>query len=208
MDANSLTFFLDKLPIRFFSMPEKLMKFLYRCVLVCPYFQELERAPLPKAIKCSTIKEKRYHKKVELRLEGLVTFHYRGHRFDIDWSKWSGKETIKYDGRIVSDIRVLASFTSKHEFEVTEEGQSVHYYFTIGDFGLSIDGRRNGRLFYSREKGGLLIAEQDIDSSKANDEPRIIRETVIKEVTLVVCPHCGHRNDSSLRICERCSASI
>ncbi|MFW9888583.1 MAG: PH domain-containing protein [Candidatus Thorarchaeota archaeon] len=39
-------------------------------------------------------------------------------------------------------------------------------------------------------------------------EPAVIRETVIKEVTLVVCPHCGHRNESSRRHCEKCGASI
>ncbi|MFQ5884477.1 MAG: zinc finger Ran-binding domain-containing protein [Thermoplasmata archaeon] len=159
-------------------------------------------------IECSTIREKKEEGTVRLRLKELVTFHYRGHRFDIDWSKWSGQETIKYDGKIVSDKRVLTSFTSTHEFEVNEDGQPVHYYFTIANMGLSIDGRRNGRLFYSRDKGGLLMQDHQVDERGTSDEPRVIRETVIKEVTLVVCPHCGHRNDSSRRKCERCSASI
>jgi hypothetical protein len=39
-------------------------------------------------------------------------------------------------------------------------------------------------------------------------EPTMIRETVVTEVTLIVCPHCGHRNDSDRGLCEICATSI
>jgi len=39
-------------------------------------------------------------------------------------------------------------------------------------------------------------------------EPTMIRDTVVREVTLVVCPHCGHRNDSNRGLCEICATSI
>jgi len=138
----------------------------------------------------------------------MVTFQYNGHRFDINWSGWTGKETIFYDGRVVSDLRNLTSFTSRHEFDVIEEGQTTRYLFIMAEFGQDIEGRRNGLLFYSRSKGGVLVPESYRAEREERGEPRIIKETIIKEITLVVCPHCGHRNDSSNRKCERCSASI
>ncbi len=35
-----------------------------------------------------------------------------------------------------------------------------------------------------------------------------VTQQIVKEVVLVVCPHCGARNDASNRKCDNCGASI
>ncbi|MFW9799364.1 MAG: hypothetical protein ACFFD9_02930 [Candidatus Thorarchaeota archaeon] len=138
----------------------------------------------------------------------MVTFHFNGHRFDVNWSSWSGKEEVLYDGRTVSEKRVLTRFKSTHTFSVSEAGASTQYEVTIntGDIPPDVEVRRNGILIYCRNRGGLTGLPEA--STMSQTRQGVIRETVIKEITLVVCPHCSHRNDSSRRTCENCGASI
>lgn len=35
-----------------------------------------------------------------------------------------------------------------------------------------------------------------------------VRSEIVKEVVLVICPHCGQRNDAGTRKCSNCGASI
>lgn len=134
----------------------------------------------------------------------MVTFFYNNHRFDVNWSKWSGKETVLYDKRVVSELRNLSSSQSLHDFKVEEDGKSVLYFVEIKEYGFQVEARRDGVLFYSRKDGGIVA---DPPSMTHESQP-IIKETIIKEITLVVCPNCNHRNDSSKRTCEKCGASI
>lgn len=67
------------------------------------------------------------------------------HTFDIQTSIWSGKETIRYDGRVVSEKRSFL-FVTPHSFTVEESGQPVVYEVNVIT-GMTSHGyliRRNG----------------------------------------------------------------
>lgn len=65
-----------------------------------------------------------------------------GHQFDIFVSSWTGKETIKYDGNIISDRRNISTNISFHSFKVQEEGEEIVYEVEVMSRGFAI--RRNG----------------------------------------------------------------
>lgn len=67
------------------------------------------------------------------------------HTFEIKTSPWSGKETIHYDGRVVSEKRSFM-FVTPHSFTVDEDGQPVVYEVNVIT-GMTSHGyliRRNG----------------------------------------------------------------
>lgn len=60
-------------------------------------------------------------------------------------------------------------------------------------------------------KEAIRIAVQALPQpSEASEfaEPTMIRETVVREVTLVVCPHCGHRNEADRGLCAVCGTPV
>ena len=65
-----------------------------------------------------------------------------GHTIEIYVSIWNGKETVKYDGNVVSDRRNLMTFSSIHSFKVQELGEDIVYEVQVGSYGYAI--RRNG----------------------------------------------------------------
>jgi hypothetical protein len=69
-----------------------------------------------------------------------------GHEIEIFASMWTGKETIKYNGNVVSDRKNIMTFSSIHSFKVQEEGEEIVYEVQIiggwGEHGYAI--RRNG----------------------------------------------------------------
>ena len=69
-----------------------------------------------------------------------------GHQFDIFYSIWNGRETIKYDGNIVCDRTNISTFSSTNSFKVQEDGEEVVYevqsFAGIINQGYAI--RRNG----------------------------------------------------------------
>ena len=65
-----------------------------------------------------------------------------GHTIEIYVSVWNGKETVKYDGDVVSDRRNLMTFSSIHSFKVQELGEEIVYEVQVGSYGYAI--RRNG----------------------------------------------------------------
>ena len=65
-----------------------------------------------------------------------------GHQIEVFASLWTGKETVKYDGNVVSDRRNISTFRSIHSFKVQEEGQEIVYEVEVMSGGYAI--RRNG----------------------------------------------------------------
>ncbi|MEY4538557.1 MAG: hypothetical protein RLZZ306_314 [Bacteroidota bacterium] len=65
-----------------------------------------------------------------------------GHQIEVFVSMWTGKETIKYDGNVVSDRRNISTNTSFHSFKVQEEGEEIVYEVEVVSGGYAI--RRNG----------------------------------------------------------------
>ena len=65
-----------------------------------------------------------------------------GHTIEIYVRVWNGKETVKYDGDVVSDRRNLMTFSSIHSFKVQELGEEIVYEVQVGSYGYAI--RRNG----------------------------------------------------------------
>ena len=80
---------------------------------------------------------------------GTVTIMHDGHRIQVEWSVWTGKEKVLYDGRIVSDKQTVTGGT--HIFIVEENLESIQYEVSFG-FGFtspSIEVRRNGIIIYT-----------------------------------------------------------
>ena len=69
-----------------------------------------------------------------------------GHQFDIFYSNWTGRETIKYDGNIVCDRKNISTFSSVNSFKVQEDGEEVVYEIQsfVGFFNQGYAIRRNG----------------------------------------------------------------
>ena len=136
----------------------------------------------------------------------LTTFIYNGHRIDIEYS-WTGREKILYDGQVMSDKRSL--FGATHVFQVYEDGDLAQYTveFSAGSVGPNIRVHRNNYLIFSNKEG----FKPPPPPPKTQESKTIVektREIVMKEIILVVCPNCNHRNESSRRSCENCGASI
>lgn len=72
-----------------------------------------------------------------------ATLH--GHTIDIDTSSWNGHESVRYDGRVVSEKRSFMYLTA-HSFQVEEEGETVIYEVNVivGLAGHGYIVRRNG----------------------------------------------------------------
>ncbi|MHA2230422.1 MAG: hypothetical protein ACXABL_14570, partial [Candidatus Thorarchaeota archaeon] len=67
--------------------------------------------------------------------------------------------------------------------------------------------KRNGILIFS-PKSGFRPPTTQIEPQKTQPSQEILVKEVVKEVVLVVCPHCNHRNNANRRTCEKCQASI
>ena len=69
-----------------------------------------------------------------------------GHSIEVYASIWNGKESVSYDGNVVSSRRNISTFSSIHSFKVQEEGESVIYEVQVlsGIFSAGYAIRRNG----------------------------------------------------------------
>ena len=56
---------------------------------------------------------------------------YDGHVTEIRCSLLTGKETVLYDGRVVSQTWNFFSFNLAHRFQIEEEGYELQYKFAI-----------------------------------------------------------------------------
>lgn len=133
----------------------------------------------------------------------MYTFISNGHRIDIK-NTWTGKETILYDGKIVSEKRSM--FGANHVFQVQEDDELVQYeiQFSVGSTSVKVVARRNGLIIFTNDDGFIPPPDPMLKTASSPT----VKETIIKEIILVVCPHCSHRNESSKRRCEKCGSSI
>jgi hypothetical protein len=137
----------------------------------------------------------------------IATAYSGNHQIVVEYSK-SAKYWVTYDGRKVSETRAFSA-RSVHRFQVMEEGQPAYYEVKIEwerrNFVVNV--RRNDILFFSTDPGFTPPPIQ-IGSRREQPSQEVHVKEVVREVILVVCPHCGHRNDANRRTCEKCQASI
>lgn len=81
----------------------------------------------------------------------MRTIVYNEHQIQLPGYSFTGKEEVKYDGRVVSSKHTM--FGGTHVFKVKEDGEDVDYEVDIGTrwHGLSVwyIVRRNGRIIYT-----------------------------------------------------------
>ncbi|MBY8998998.1 MAG: zinc finger Ran-binding domain-containing family 2 protein [Candidatus Thorarchaeota archaeon] len=131
----------------------------------------------------------------------LATLNSGTHQIIISYSSWSGSIKMTYDGRTMTDARGRT-----HSFQVIEDGVNTQYTVKMSGwtvFTTKTEVTRNGLLIFSTEEGF-----RPPDIPVPDSTPQGQDKTIVKEVILVVCPHCNHRNDASRRTCEKCNASI
>ncbi|MFW9974827.1 MAG: zinc-ribbon domain-containing protein [Candidatus Thorarchaeota archaeon] len=138
----------------------------------------------------------------------MATSYFNNHQIIVEKSEWTGRVTVKYDGRKVSE-KLGATTLGKHVFQVTEDGRVVQYEVNVsfGWKGEKVRISRNGLMIYSNDAGFIPPTIQPTYQPQTSQK-EIVKEVHVKEVVLVVCPNCNHRNDSSRRTCEKCGASI
>lgn len=136
----------------------------------------------------------------------IATAYYDGHKIEIEYSRWWGGHTVIYDGRKVCSLS--GWYSRSGDFQVIEGDRAIQYAVTLKYKGITImanidiDIQRNGVLIYSNTPGFIPPSPESTQTERRD------REVVSREVILVVCPHCQHRNDASRRTCEKCGASI
>lgn len=138
----------------------------------------------------------------------IITTVYSGkHQIVVEYSNWTSKHWVAYDGKKVSEKFGLIRGT--HIFQVIENNETIQYEVNIGVGwrGHKISVKRNGILIFSPEPG-FRPPTRDVEPQRAQLPQEILVKEVVKEVILVVCPHCNHRNDANRRTCEKCQASI
>lgn len=107
---------------------------------------------------------------------------------------------MTYDGKKMSDEWYYAQ-----SFQTTEGGETVEYILEIREsLANQFTLKRNGVDIIGNLEGAV---SQD-NQSKVQQSQQPQKEILVKEIILVVCPHCNHRNDSGRRTCEKCHASI
>jgi hypothetical protein len=138
----------------------------------------------------------------------IATVYSGDHQIVVEYSKWTSKHWVIYDGRKVSETYSLL-MRSVHHFQSVEDGQTVQYEVKIWweRRRVNVNVKRNGILIFSPEPGFRPPPAQ-IEPKKTQPSQEILVKEVVKEVVLVVCPHCNHRNDANRRTCEKCQASI
>lgn len=131
----------------------------------------------------------------------LATVYYHYHQIIVEESKWTGNITVKYDGKKISSKNYL--FGRKHMFDTTEDGQHAHYEVSLSFPYITrkVTISRNGVVIFSQREGFVSPPVQ-------REETAFREREIVREIVLVVCPNCAHRNESSRRTCEKCGASI
>jgi hypothetical protein len=137
----------------------------------------------------------------------IATVYSGSHQIVVEHSNWTSKHWVTYDGRKVSEKQGF--IRGAHRFQALEEGLAVQYEVSIGIGwkGQRVTVKRNGILIFSPEPGFRPPSINHEPQRTPAPQEGLVKE-VVKEVILVVCPHCGHRNDASKRTCENCQASI
>ncbi|MFW9919269.1 MAG: hypothetical protein ACFFED_06705 [Candidatus Thorarchaeota archaeon] len=140
----------------------------------------------------------------------LATAHIDGHQIVVEHSRMWGTIRITYDGSVISKRYPGLGRQYEYEFQVIENNEYVRYLVTLRASwgGITVDISRNGLLVFSTRKGFTPPPLRKIEPVAPHHATEKEKEVIVKEVILVVCPHCNHRNDSVKRTCEKCGASI
>ena len=81
----------------------------------------------------------------------MKTIVHDGHQIQLPGYSLTGKEEIKYDGRVVSSKHTITGGT--HVFRVNENGEDIDYEVEIGTrwhgFSAWYVVRRNGKVIYT-----------------------------------------------------------
>ena len=81
----------------------------------------------------------------------MKTIVYNGHTIQLPGQSLTGKEEIKYDGRVVSSKHTM--FGGTHVFSIKEDEEDVNYEVEIGTrwhgFSCWYVVRRNGKIIYT-----------------------------------------------------------
>ncbi len=146
------------------------------------------------------------------RMDLLATAYYDNHQLMIEQPKWGSKFRLLYDGNPVAEHS--GNFGVELKFTTNEDGQVASYRATV-KWGMSslknIEIRRNQELIFSNAKGFTPPPAAARPMSRTQQQPPqqpIQTREIVREVVLVVCPHCAQRNESSLRKCQNCGAAI
>jgi hypothetical protein len=85
----------------------------------------------------------------------MVTVNHSGHMIQVEPMGFLGKETVYYDGRVVSEKTSLTG--ANHDFSVAEDGEQIFYQVNISasvasflGAGPNVEIRRNGQVIYSQ----------------------------------------------------------
>lgn len=144
----------------------------------------------------------------------LATAYYRNHQLMIEQPKWGSKFRLLYDGNPV--VEKSGNFGVELKFTTNEDGQVANYRATV-KWGLSslknIEIHRNQELIFSNAKGFAPppIAVQPVQAVQAiqyQPQQHIQTREIVREVVLVICPHCGQRNEFGIQKCQNCGAAI
>ncbi len=135
------------------------------------------------------------------RLPILVSVTSSQHHIVLEMSRWSGRLKVKHDGK---DIL----YSSSIHFQANENGDIADYEFRFdgSDWNrMGIGLLRNGNVIFTNEYSPMRKVPSAVQRESAQVPQK---EVLVREILLVVCPHCGQRNDASRRTCEKCHASI
>jgi hypothetical protein len=81
----------------------------------------------------------------------LKTVVYGGHKIEIPEASLTGKEEVRYDGKVVSHKHSV--FGATHMFRVQEDGEDVQYEVELGARWHHLSNwtvvRRNGNIIYT-----------------------------------------------------------
>ncbi len=136
----------------------------------------------------------------------IATILFNGHQIEAE-NTWSAKEIVRYDGQVVSERRSF--WGGSHFFQAKEDGRLVNYEVTFTPSFMDrivIVIRRNGIIIFSSDR--RVKPQREAIPIAASSFGSTVVSLGSREHFQVECPYCNHRNDSTVKFCERCRASI
>jgi hypothetical protein len=103
----------------------------------------------------------------------------------------------------ITEVKVEAAFLGVQLAITTVNGQ---FRYTC----TKVEGESIVRAIARRKTQGPSGQPQPVPAGQFQPMTpgQPFRQEIVKEVVLVVCPHCGQRNDATTRTCTNCGASI
>ncbi|MGD9395994.1 MAG: zinc ribbon domain-containing protein [Candidatus Thorarchaeota archaeon] len=136
----------------------------------------------------------------------IATILINGHQIEAE-NTWSAKEIVRYDGQVVSERRSF--WGGSHFFQAREDGSLVNYEVTFTPSlmdRIAIVIRRNGTIIFSSDR--RVRPQREVIPVVASSSGSTTVSFGSRDHVRFECPYCNHRNDSTVKFCERCRASI